>query len=202
MSGTEHLRACGARRKYDGGPCQQPAIRGSTRCRMHGGGAPQVRKAAAQRVTEAATLEVARQYGKPRAIDAGDALQEELHRTQGHVDWLNHQVSNHPHDPGWLAVYQSERAHLAKLSSQIITTNVAERRTVLAERSVDALEVAMTGILSDLGHDPHDAYVRGVVAKHLREAITGAGESTVTVDADDGGTNYGPDNVRPLPVAF
>lgn len=201
MSGTEHLRACGARRKYDGGPCQQPAIRGSTRCRMHGGGAPQVRKAAAQRVTEAATLEVARQYGKPRTIDAGDALQEELHRTQGHVDWLNDQVSNHPHDPGWLAVYQSERAHLAKLSSQIITSNVAERRTVLAEQSVDALEVAMTGILHDLGLDPHDGYVRGVVAKHLREAITGAGESTATVDADDG-ANYRPDNVRPLPVAF
>jgi len=199
VSGTEHLRACGARRKYDGGPCQQPAIRGSTRCRMHGGGAPQVRKAAAQRVTEAATLEVARQYGKPRTIDAGDALQEELHRTQGHVDWLNNQVSNHPHDPGWLAVYQSERAHLAKLSSQIITSNVAERRTVLAEQSVDALEVAMTGILADLGHDPHDGYVRVVVAKHLREAITGAGDPTV--DADDG-TNYGPDNVRPLPVAF
>ena len=83
MSGTEHLRACGARRKYDGGPCQQPAIRGSTRCRMHGGGAPQVRKAAAQRVTEAATLEVARQYGKPRTIDAGDRCKKSCTERKG-----------------------------------------------------------------------------------------------------------------------
>ena len=28
---------CGARRKYDGHPCQSPAVSGKKRCRLHGG---------------------------------------------------------------------------------------------------------------------------------------------------------------------
>lgn len=28
---------CGARRKYDGQPCQSPAVNGRVRCRLHGG---------------------------------------------------------------------------------------------------------------------------------------------------------------------
>lgn len=28
---------CGARRKYDGQPCQRPALRGRKRCALHGG---------------------------------------------------------------------------------------------------------------------------------------------------------------------
>lgn len=28
---------CGAKRKYDGSPCQAPAANGKGRCRMHGG---------------------------------------------------------------------------------------------------------------------------------------------------------------------
>lgn len=28
---------CGARRKYDGQPCQSPAVSGRVRCRLHGG---------------------------------------------------------------------------------------------------------------------------------------------------------------------
>lgn len=39
---------CGARRKYDGKPCQSPAANGKDRCRMHGGakksGAPKRNK--------------------------------------------------------------------------------------------------------------------------------------------------------------
>ena len=28
---------CGARRKYDGQPCQSPAVKNRNRCRLHGG---------------------------------------------------------------------------------------------------------------------------------------------------------------------
>ena len=28
---------CGARRKYDGQPCQSPAVKNKARCRLHGG---------------------------------------------------------------------------------------------------------------------------------------------------------------------
>lgn len=199
MSGTDHLRPCGAKTRK-GRPCRGAAIRGSSRCRMHGGSAPQVRKAAAKRVVEGKTIEAAKRYGVPRQITAADALQGELNRTQGHVDWVSEQVAANPYDPGLLSVYQSERAHLARLSHQIISSRSDERRTVLAERSIDSLEVAMTGILRELGADPESSYVRGVVARHLREAITSAGESTADVDADP--PDDRPNNVVPLPVAF
>lgn len=44
---------CTARRK-SGAECKNWAIRGGFVCRMHGGGAPQVKKKAAQRIAEAA----------------------------------------------------------------------------------------------------------------------------------------------------
>lgn len=185
MAGTDNLRACGAKNKSNGKPCRGPALKGSSRCRMHGGGAPQVRRAAAVRIAEGKVIEGAKKYGRPRRITASDALQEELERTAGHIDWVGTEVGKHPFDPGLLSVYQSERAHLARLSHQIITTRSDERRSVLTEQSVDRLEVAMTAILSELGSDPNSDYVRGVVARHLRDALTEAVEADVVVDGDD-----------------
>lgn len=137
------------------------------------------------RIAEGKVIEGAKKYGRPRRITASDALQEELERTAGHIDWVGTEVGKHPFDPGLLSVYQSERAHLARLSHQIITTRSDERRSVLTEQSVDRLEVAMTAILSELGSDPNSDYVRGVVARHLRDALTEAVEADVVVDGDD-----------------
>jgi uncharacterized membrane protein YccC len=61
-------------------------MRGATRCRIHGGSLPQVRRKA-EVVTQAIIERNARHYHEPRAIPAIDALTEELHRTQGHMDW-------------------------------------------------------------------------------------------------------------------
>lgn len=44
---------CKAHRK-NGDPCKNRPVNGATVCRMHGGGAPQVRKKAAERIAEAA----------------------------------------------------------------------------------------------------------------------------------------------------
>lgn len=199
VAGTDRLRPCGVKTRL-GKPCRGVAIRGSSRCWMHGGSAPQVRRKAAQNVVEATAVERARRYGTPRKTTAPDALQKELERTQGRVDGVGEQVAEKPDDPGLLSVYQSERARLARLSHQIISSRPDERRTVLAERSIDSLEVAMTGILRELGSGPESSYVRGVVARHLREAITSAGESTTDVDADP--SDDRPRNIHPLPVAF
>lgn len=184
MAGTDNMNFCGARRKGDGQPCRQPAMRGSTRCRMHGGSAPQVRKASQRRINEAYTLKSARRYGRPRPVTAADALEEELHRTQGHIDWLCEQVAINE-DPGWMAVYQSERAHLSRLSHQIISSKADERRAVLAEQGLAALETALAGILGELGHDPKATRVRDVVARHLRSVSPLKPElPTGTVDAE------------------
>lgn len=41
---------CGARAKHSGKPCKYPAIAGGTVCRFHGGGAPQVKAKALERL--------------------------------------------------------------------------------------------------------------------------------------------------------
>ena len=54
---------------------------------MHGGSIPGAVRKAQETLAERAILDVAAKYGLPRDISAADALTEELHRTQGHVDW-------------------------------------------------------------------------------------------------------------------
>lgn len=41
---------CGAKAKHSGKPCKYPAIPGGTVCRFHGGGAPQVKAKALERL--------------------------------------------------------------------------------------------------------------------------------------------------------
>lgn len=41
---------CSARKKHTKEPCSNPAIKGGTVCRMHGGGSPQVKAAALERL--------------------------------------------------------------------------------------------------------------------------------------------------------
>lgn len=54
MSNPIHAETrCTAKRK-SGGPCKNRPILGGAVCRMHGGGAPQVKKKAAERIAEAA----------------------------------------------------------------------------------------------------------------------------------------------------
>lgn len=43
-------QGCTAHRRHGRGPCGAWAVRGATVCRMHGGAAPQVRRAAAERL--------------------------------------------------------------------------------------------------------------------------------------------------------
>jgi hypothetical protein len=52
-------RSCRATRR-DGAPCTNPPVKGALVCRMHGGAAPQVKRAARQRLLEAADPAAAR----------------------------------------------------------------------------------------------------------------------------------------------
>jgi hypothetical protein len=56
---------------------------------MHGGGASQVKAAAAKRIEQAAIVQAARTFGLTRdGVSEEQALREELSRTLGHIAWL------------------------------------------------------------------------------------------------------------------
>ena len=205
LAPIDHVhRICRAHRR-DGGPCRQPAIRGGLTCRMHGGAAPQARERAAERVMEEGVVELAHQYGVPRSVTPEQALTEELARTQGHVDWLAAQL-DHRNDPQWLGVYQAERAHLARLAQAMapLLEKAEQQRAVLSERTIDQLQLALTGILGELGHDPNSDAVRAVVARHLRRVL----DPTAPSPAARGGepavldAEVVSDRRAPEPVAF
>lgn len=175
------------------------AIRGGARCRIHGGSAPIVRRKAAEVVAEASIMEVARHYGVPRDVSPINALTEELHRTQGHVDWPAAQIAQRPQDASLLAVYTAERNHLAKLADAMVRSNVGERRSALTEQGVEAVELALVGTHRELGLDAGGDRVRRVFAQNLRAAQKGKTVSErrqiveAVVSADDG---------PPEPVTF
>ena len=82
--------------KRDGTQCGSYPIEGGTVCRMHGGGAPAVKAAAARRAAEAkaaAEMEAAAvTLGLPVDIDPAKALLDEIAVTYGHVQWLRLKV--------------------------------------------------------------------------------------------------------------
>lgn len=91
----------------------------------------------------------------------------------------------------WWELYERERRHLAAVASAALRAGVEERRVRLAERGYDVIEAALVSIIADLGHDPHDARVREIVGRRLRESIT-------IVDV----TGSEDDQVTSLPAVF
>lgn len=69
-SGIGRGELCTAHSKRTGKPCTQPAIRGGSVCRMHGGSAPQVKAAATWRYLEAY------RHLQPRAVQVTAELLE------------------------------------------------------------------------------------------------------------------------------
>ena len=58
----DHMPLCGATTRT-GGLCKQPRMKGATRCRIHGGSAPQVRRKAKELVAQSIIERDARHYG-------------------------------------------------------------------------------------------------------------------------------------------
>lgn len=70
----------------------------------------------------------------------------------------------------WEEKLRWNRQHLAGLTKQWIAAGFEARRLELAERTMDALERAIDGVLSDLGLNPRDATVRASIKRRLTEA--------------------------------
>ena len=140
---------------------------------MHGGSAFQVREAGSDRVVEASIVTEADRYTTPLPTTAREALQAELDRTNGAIAYLARVIERFPSPPPeWLAVLNVERQHLAKLADRMVVhqSRVEDVEAEVRDRLIDQLEVAMRGILTDLGHNPDDDVTRGIVALHMRRA--------------------------------
>lgn len=78
---------CQAHSKRSGNQCQKPPIPGGTVCRMHGGAAPQVKKAALERLMAYQDRAIDRLFGlvEQRAFPstAYQAVRDVLDRTMG-----------------------------------------------------------------------------------------------------------------------
>jgi len=136
-------------------------------------------------------------YGLPREVDPAVALLEEVHRTAGHVAWLQEKVREFDEDdlvwgvveevdkgsgeftgtdvtkaskPNvWLDLYRSERKHLTDVCKTALAAGIAERQVRLAEQQGALIGSVIQRILDDLGLTAEQrALVPSVVPRHLR----------------------------------
>lgn len=140
-------------------------------------------------------------FGLPREIDPQQALLEEVHRTAGHVAWLQAKIASLPTDAElkqldkseqferpavWVEMYQEERKHLARVSEAAIRAGIAERQVKLAEAQgaqlagvlrnvLDAVFAALgaAGLAVDVLQQIQRERVPEIVRKHLLELVEG-----------------------------
>lgn len=190
---------CGARKRDgSGGHCTQTAGWGTDhvgigKCRKHGGS---TKNHVASAKTEMARLAVAT-YGLPREVDPAVALLEEVHRSAGHVAWLQQKVAELDDEalvwgvteevnktatefsgidvtsaakPNvWLELYHRERKHLTDVCKAALAAGIAERQVRLAEQQGALLVGVIQRILDDLALTAEQReLVPTVVPRHLR----------------------------------
>ncbi len=190
-------RLCGAKARSTGAPCTRPVGEGKTRCRYHGGAAPQVRAAAQTRTAEARARRIMATYGQKVDTNPVDALLDEVRWTAGHVAWLRERVRDLEQDaliwgttervekgatefagvdvteaarPNvWLTLYQAERKHLLDVCKAAISAGIEERRVRLAEQQGQLLVGVIRAILGDLNLSAEQsARAVEIVPRHLR----------------------------------
>lgn len=178
--GEVHER-CTAHRKRTGQPCQARPEEGSTVCRIHGGAARQVKRAAAERRAEAATVATLESLGT--AAPVGNPL-EHLLRLAGEVEqWLavtRARMTETQHlimigeggEDARAIVKLYERAldKAAGVLTAIAKLDIEARLTAIAERDLARVEAAYAEVWA-AGRDglPLDD-ARRRAARHLRAA--------------------------------
>jgi hypothetical protein len=171
-------RYCGSKKRQasaDGsyGNCTRPAGWGTDHvgegsCKLHGGSTRNGKKAAKKGIARKARDT----FGLPIEIDPADALLQEVWRTQGHVVWLGAVVAQlREKDVAWgttkiktggedygttqeakinafVALYQDERKHLTRVTSEAIKAGVETKRLQLESHRAE-LVVNMLGSIFD-----------------------------------------------------
>jgi hypothetical protein len=190
---SEEVRCTGTNRE-SGERCRRPHRPGGKVCNKHGGNARAPREAADRRTAIKRVKQRMETYGAPVKIAPEHALLVEIHRTAGHVAWLEQQV--HALTEGelvWgvtrvkeggedrgvteeavphalLRLYQEERAHLVKACAAALRAGVEERQVKLAESQGALVAQTIRAILGDLNlNATQKALVPLIVPQRLRE---------------------------------
>lgn len=158
---------------------------------MHGGSTKAARAVSAANVRE---REAAR-YSSPRRSTPEDALEEELHRTLGQIDWLNGRLAETPNDQALHTAQARERDRLTKITDQMMKKNVRQRKVVLTEGTVELLDDVLRGVVVDLGKNPDDPQISAIIARNLSRVLDAPGE-------DSRPSAPAPDVIEAQPVAF
>lgn len=152
---------CEARRK-SGGPCKNYAVRGANVCRMHGGGAPQVRRAAKLRAAASRVMP-----DGPAHIDPADALEDALARLAAGVEAAAANGSRRE-QLDWLLAQ-------VKAAETMLRAGIAEHRQRIAEDQVRQLLEAIDAYRAAAGVDDfHHTQGKRALAAVLRGEARGA----------------------------
>lgn len=187
------------------GRCRKQPMKGATVCRTHGGSAPQVKAAAAQRIERRKAVLAAETFGLAREVDPHTALLEELHRTAGAVEWLSAVVADIKKNQitwsqtrrktggedygvtyeagtnAWVAEWRAERKQLVDVSKACIAVGIEERRVRLAEDAGRQLAAIVRAVLERLElTDSQRATSLIVVPEEFRRAAGELGPTPTT----------------------
>lgn len=163
--------ACNGRLTDDRGYCTMPPGWGTEhvgigRCKRHGGST----KLYQEHVERKRAVAVAAEFGISRHTDPFRALEEELDRSAGLVDFYMLQVRAIPlpdqmhgpvgggqgaipeHKPNvWIVMLDAERDRFRRIADTCIKAGIAQRRVEIAEQQGQLLAAAVKGILMRCG---------------------------------------------------
>lgn len=171
-------------------PCRAPAIDGARVCKMHGGGAPQVKARAA------VVAEVMRWGLGDTTIDPGEVLlrlvSQSAARAQRYADELQALVAEAEADGknlrdalvreaygefgptgeyvrGLVELENAERDRCAGFAAKAVAAGLAERQVRLAERQGELIAQVLTAVFDDLGlSEQQREAAPDVIRRHLR----------------------------------
>ena len=171
---------------------------------MHGGATKASRAAAERRLQHENAARAAERYGVRRDIDPALALLEEVHRTAGHVAWLEEQIASGRVEVTaatkdgiaqsvWVDRYDIERNRLIAVTKAALDAGIAERQVQLAEAQGLMLAGVIRSILGDLHlTDGQQESAPAIIRKHLtaaslaeKSADTGADTAPIEAKAQE-----------------
>lgn len=192
--------ACNGRKRDGSGYCDQPPGWGTShvgigRCKRHGGST----RLYNERVERMRATAIAAKFGVSRHTDPFRALEEELDRSAGLVDFymLQVQALAHPdnmhgpvgggqgaipeHKPNvWIVLLDDERDRFRRIADTCIKAGIAQRRVELAEQQGQLIAQAIKGILMRVG-----VPISPDVAQIVREEMLQLSAATAEEPEDD-----------------